>query len=156
VASLIQRIAASASKQTESSTVVLEFMQKVSDAVRTNLSEMQEVTRATEFTTIEVTKLDSLVNQLNQVVGQFRIDDGSVPQGDIDVMTAQVSAGQGAAPPTMPPMPARSGGSAVPMGLAPMPEAALADSMNEPAPPEFDLPPSPEEISEGGGKKGAA
>jgi methyl-accepting chemotaxis protein len=156
VASLIQRIAASASKQTESSTVVLEFMQKVSDAVRTNLSEMQEVTRATEFTTIEVTKLDSLVNQLNQVVGQFRIDDGSVPQGDIDMMIAQVSAGQGAAPPTMPPMPARSGGSAVPMGLAPMPEAALADSMNEPAPPEFDLPSSPEETSEGGGKKGAA
>jgi methyl-accepting chemotaxis protein len=74
VASLIQRIAASASKQTESSTLVLEFMQKVSEGVRQNFNEMQEVTRATELTSYEVTKLDALVNQLNQIVGQFRLE----------------------------------------------------------------------------------
>ena len=74
VASLIQRIAASATKQTESSTLVLEFMQKVSSGVRTSLLEMQEVTRATEFTSFEVSKLDALVTQLNRIVGQFKLE----------------------------------------------------------------------------------
>lgn len=73
VSSLIQRIAASASKQTESSAVVLEFMQKVSEAVRTNLTSMQEVTKSSEFTAMEVNKLDVLVTQLNEIVGQFRL-----------------------------------------------------------------------------------
>src|SRR6185295_6122577 len=72
VASLIQRIASAATKQTESSTVVLDFMQKVSNAVRTNLTEMEGVTHATELTAGEVSKLDALVSQLNEVVGQFR------------------------------------------------------------------------------------
>lgn len=143
VASLIQRIAASASKQTESSTIVLEFMQKVSDAVRTNLTEMQEVTRATEFTTIEVTKLDSLVNQLNQVVGQFRIDDTNQPQENIDLMIAQVGAGQRAAG-SPPAAPGPGAARAVPVGLAPMPQAALDDSYREePEPPAFDEPAPP-------------
>jgi methyl-accepting chemotaxis protein len=73
VSSLIQRIAAASSKQAESSSTVLEFMQKVSDAVRTNLAEVQEVTKATESTALEVNKLDSLVAQLNQVVHQFQV-----------------------------------------------------------------------------------
>lgn len=74
VASLIQRIAASSTKQTESSAHILDFMEKVSDAVRTNLDEMRGVTHATELTTMEVNKLDSLVGQLNQIVGQFRLE----------------------------------------------------------------------------------
>jgi len=75
VSSLIQRIASAAAKQTESSTVVLEFMQRVSESVRTNLTEMEGVTRSTELTSGEVAKLDALVGQLNQVVGQFRLDE---------------------------------------------------------------------------------
>jgi methyl-accepting chemotaxis protein len=75
VSSLIQRIAAASSKQAESSSIVLEFMQKVSSAVRTNLTEMHEVTKASEYTTIEVNKLDSLVSQLNQIVSQFQSAD---------------------------------------------------------------------------------
>ncbi len=74
VVSLIQRIAAASAKQTESSTVALEFMQKVSEAVRQNLQEMEGVTKATGLTAMEVTKLDSLVGQLNEVVGQFRLN----------------------------------------------------------------------------------
>lgn len=74
VASLMQRIAASSSKQTESSALILEFMQKVSDSVRDNLKDMNGVTRATELTSMEVNKLDSLVGQLNQIVGQFRLE----------------------------------------------------------------------------------
>jgi methyl-accepting chemotaxis protein len=76
VVSLIQRIASASSKQTESSTVALEFMQKVAEAVRSNLSEMEGVTRATESTANEVLRLNELVNQLNEVVGQFRLDHG--------------------------------------------------------------------------------
>ena len=78
VASLIQRIAASANKQTESSALVLDFMQKVSEAVRTNLVDMKEVSKATELTSAEAQKLDSLVNQLNQIVGQFRLADDAL------------------------------------------------------------------------------
>lgn len=73
VVSLIQRIAAASAKQTESSTVVLEFMQKVSEAVRLNLQDMEGVTKASEYTVVEVSKLNILVGQLNEVVGQFRI-----------------------------------------------------------------------------------
>lgn len=80
VSSLIQRIASAATKQTESSTVVLEFMQRISDSVRTNLTEMEGVTRSTELTSIEVSKLDALVGQLNQVVGQFRL--GATDRGE--------------------------------------------------------------------------
>lgn len=76
VAALIQRIAASASKQSESSSLILEFMQKVSAHVRTNLDELQEVNRATELTSQEVARLDGLVNQLNAIVGQYELDHG--------------------------------------------------------------------------------
>ncbi len=75
VVSLIQRIASASAKQTESSTVALEFMQKVSEGVRRNLVEMEDVTKATELTAIEVSKLHALVGQLNEVVGQFRLSD---------------------------------------------------------------------------------
>lgn len=78
VASLMQRIAAASTKQTESSAMILEFMQKVSDGVRANLTEMNGVTKATELTTVEATKLDTLVSQLNQIVGQFKLGE----QGD--------------------------------------------------------------------------
>ncbi len=74
VSSLIQRIASAAAKQTESSTVVLEFMQRVSESVRSNLTDMEGVTHSAELTAGEVSKLDALVGQLNQVVGQFRLD----------------------------------------------------------------------------------
>jgi methyl-accepting chemotaxis protein len=75
VASLIQRIAASAAKQTESSTTVLQFMQKVSESARTGLAEMETVIRAAETTSLEVNKLDAIVSQLNQILGQFYIGD---------------------------------------------------------------------------------
>ncbi len=72
VVSLIQRIANTSAKQTESSTVALEFMQKVSEAVRRNLEEMEGVAKSTESTANEVVRLNSLVAQLNVAVGQFR------------------------------------------------------------------------------------
>jgi len=81
VSSLIQRIAAAAAKQTESSTVVLEFMQRVSESVRSNLTEMEGVTKSTELTSGEVAKLDALVGRLNQVVGQFRLDAEGAERG---------------------------------------------------------------------------
>lgn len=121
VSSLIQRIAAGASKQTESSAVVLEFMQKVSDAGRTNLSEMKEVTRATEHTTMEVHKLDTLVNQLNMIVGQFRLSaDGNeglplAGSESFEIVPEEPMMDQVPQPMT-------------PVGLAPMPAAALAES----------------------------
>lgn len=117
VSSLIQRIAASASKQSESSGMVVDFMHKVSDAVRTNLTEMQEVTRATEFTSIEVTKLDALVNQLNQIVGQFKLAHDTTTE-NIDEMIAEVA-------------PTGAPADRSPQGLAPMPMAALAESYDE-------------------------
>ncbi|MCO5143559.1 MAG: methyl-accepting chemotaxis protein [Oligoflexia bacterium] len=76
VVSLIQRIAASASKQTESSSIVLNFVQKISEGVRLSLKEMEEVTNASELTSLEVTRLNSLVGQLNQIVGQFKFGIG--------------------------------------------------------------------------------
>lgn len=79
VVSLIQRIAAASAKQTESSTVALEFMQKVSEAVRQNLEEMEGVTRATGSTADEVSRLNALVRQLNEVVGQFRLSNDATP-----------------------------------------------------------------------------
>ncbi len=81
VSSLIQRIASAAVKQTESSTVVLEFMQRVSESVRTNLTEMEGVTKSAKLTSGEVSKLDALVGQLNQVVGQFRLDEQGAEAG---------------------------------------------------------------------------
>ncbi|MGZ3704802.1 MAG: methyl-accepting chemotaxis protein, partial [Bdellovibrionota bacterium] len=80
VVSLIQRIASASAKQTESSTVALEFMQKVAEAVRLNLEEMEGVTKATESTANEVLRLNALVGQLNEVVGQFRLDENLVAQ----------------------------------------------------------------------------
>lgn len=92
VSSLIQRIAASATKQAESSATVLEFMQKVSQGVRANLNDMQEVTRATELTSFEVTKLDALVSQLNQIVGQFRLAQGQPQPLNSDPSEQQIEA----------------------------------------------------------------
>lgn len=130
VVSLIQRIAASASKQTESSTIVLEFMQKVSDAVRTNLNEMQQVTRATEMTTIEVDKLDSLVSQLNQVVGQFRIDSPSMSEENNDLFVAEAESVP------KPTFDHKQRERTRPAGLTPMPQAAIeANSIEELTPP---------------------
>lgn len=73
VVSLIQRIAAASAKQTESSNVATEFMQKVAESVRTNLTDMESVTKATESTANEVLRLNALVSQLNEVVGQFQL-----------------------------------------------------------------------------------
>ena len=80
VASLIQRIAATATRQSESSHVVLEVMQKLAGDVRTNLASMQEVSRFTEFTAFEVTKLETLVAQLDQVLSQFRLQRRAVEE----------------------------------------------------------------------------
>jgi methyl-accepting chemotaxis protein len=124
VSSLIQRIAASASKQTESSTVVLEFMQKVSEAVRKNLNEMQDVTRAAEFTAIEVSKLDSLVNQLNQIVGQFRLEVDSTNHESIETMIAKVQ-----------PVAEEFEERRAPSGLAPLPAGAVIEEYREEATP---------------------
>lgn len=71
VASLIQRVAASSIRQTESSAQILESMLKVADTGRRNLIEMKEVSKATEASTIEVNRLDALVSSLNEVVGHF-------------------------------------------------------------------------------------
>ncbi len=72
VSSLIQRIASSTQKQTETSTMVLEGMRKVSESVRLSLQDVKEVSHAATFTNLEVTKLEALVGQLNQIVGEFR------------------------------------------------------------------------------------
>jgi methyl-accepting chemotaxis protein len=147
VSSLIQRIAAASSKQAESSSVVLEFMQKVSDNVRTNLAEMQEVTKATEFTALEVNKLDSLVTQLNQVVNQFQVAEAAnIPD----------EPGSGVAP--LPdsadaPFEAEAGEDTLsfdrPEGLAPLPSPPPLPSMPAPLP---GLPSAPED----GGNEDAA
>lgn len=144
VSSLIQRIAASSVKQTESSALVLEFMQKVSDSVRSNLREMKEVSRATELTSMEVQKLDSLVGQLNQIVGQFRLDP--------DAVNAVEHFRESKVP--------EYEDSSLPRGLLPMPEAALsahhAEEIGQAESPKF--PPLPPKISgaEGGGEEDAA
>lgn len=107
VSSLIQRIASAASKQTESSTVVLEFMQRTAESVRSNLTEMENVARSAELTTAEVTKLDALVGQLNQVVGQFRLE---LDQGQVDELLGFAEPDSSAAP-------------EAPAGIAPLPPA---------------------------------
>jgi hypothetical protein len=134
VSSLIQRVAVSAAKQTESSTVVLEALQKVSDAVRTNLTEMQEVSRGAEFTSVEVTKLDALVGQLNEVVGQYRLVES---EDASDEVTGEILAPTPLPPRNAPaassafmrPLPSRPAASAdAPAargGLAPLPASAL-------------------------------
>lgn len=123
VSSLIQRIAASSAKQTESSAHVLDFMQKVAGSVRTNLDEMKEVSRVSELTAMEVQKLDALVGQLNQIVGQFRLDPDAIENTDFyssgsrhldrdeqtDTGLLEIDA---------------------PRGLTPMPEAALQDQID--------------------------
>jgi methyl-accepting chemotaxis protein len=124
VSSLIQRIAASASKQTESSTLVVEFMQKVSDAGRKNLTQMQDVSRATEFTAIEVGKLDSLVSQLNQIVGQFRIEAESPTNETIENMLANVQ-----------PISEENPQTRVRSGLSPLPAGAVEQEYVEEATP---------------------
>lgn len=145
VSSLIQRIAASASKQTESSALVLDFMQKVSDAVRTNLTDMKEVSKATEMTAMEAQKLDTLVNQMNQIVGQFRLSEDAVQvvadasrEADLNDLTVDAhvnDSGEGR------------------LKLPPMPAAALQDAyVEEPSNPSLpSLPPLP---SSGGADDG--
>lgn len=125
VASLIQRIASSASKQTESSASVLEGMHKVSEAVRQNLTEMQEVSRAAEFTALEVTKLDALVNQLNQIVGQFRLREAA-PAPTIDSLIASIPEGAAA-----PAVASRPESGALP-GLAALPEGVSFEEETNP------------------------
>lgn len=73
VATLIQRIAASSTKQTASSTKLLKDLQSVAKSVKTNLIEVQGVKKSTEQTSIHVGKLDRLVNELNHLVGQFKL-----------------------------------------------------------------------------------
>jgi methyl-accepting chemotaxis protein len=124
VSSLIQRIAVSASKQTESSTLVVEFMQKVSDAGRKNLTQMQDVSRATEFTAIEVGKLDSLVSQLNQIVGQFRIEAEGPNKETIENMLANVQ-----------PIQEENPQKRIPTGLSPLPVGASLQNYPDEATP---------------------
>ncbi|MGZ3711948.1 MAG: methyl-accepting chemotaxis protein [Bdellovibrionota bacterium] len=149
VSSLIQRIAAASVKQTESSALVLEFMQKVSDSVRSNLREMKEVSKATELTSMEVQKLDSLVGQLNQIVGQFRLDPEALDavaylDEDLSEVTREMTLGDGVS---------------MRGGLTPMPQAALTDYRAEEE--ESDTQESPRlppahSNSDGGGEEDAA
>lgn len=147
VASLIQRIAASSEKQTESSAVVLDFMQKVADSVRSNLREMKEVSRATELTTIEVQKLDALVAQLNKIVDHFQLSPDSHREPERFELPA-------AETPTDP---------QIPVGLSRMPDSALADQyaeemdrIEDPAPSRFPpLPPLPPRSGSGGDEDAA-
>lgn len=73
VASLIQRIAAASSKQTESSSRLLESIQAVNQAIRFNLNSMQKVGRNAEVSGAEMEKLENMMNQLARVVQQFRL-----------------------------------------------------------------------------------
>lgn len=73
VASLIQRIAAASTKQTESSSRLLESIQSVNQAVRQNLSSMLRVSQGTEVAQSEVEKLDGMMSQLDQIVHQFKL-----------------------------------------------------------------------------------
>jgi methyl-accepting chemotaxis protein len=110
VSSLILRIASAASKQTESSTVVLEFMQRTAESVRSNLTEIEGVNETTKLTTMEVAKLDALVGQLNLVVGQFRLDQDWSQSG---------------APPEQYSGPDSDGNSAPPYSNADLPEQSI-------------------------------
>jgi methyl-accepting chemotaxis protein len=115
VASLIQRIAASASKQSESSSQILDFMQRVSANVRTNLNALREVNRSAELTSQEVLRLDALVNQLNSIVGPIEQDpareyaEAMAAQGKMADRRAEEESRSAAA------------GFTVPAGLAPLP-----------------------------------
>lgn len=147
VSSLIQRIAAASSKQAESSSMVLEFMQKVSAAVRTNLAEVQEVTKSTEQTTIEVNKLDSLVSQLNQVVHQFQVADEELT-GALELPAAPAEADEPGA--------YLAGEDTLsfdrPAGLAPLPSASAPPPLpSVPSP----LPPVPGAPEDGGNEDAA-
>lgn len=147
VSSLIQRIASAASKQTESSTVVLEFMQRTAESVRSNLTEMENVAKSAEQTTAEVTKLDALVGQLNQVVGQFRLE---LDQSQVDEML-------GFAAPTLPAAPAAP----APLPTAPdttgdlptspdVPGELNFEAMMNPVPrPPSEIPPAPPALPKG-------
>ena len=105
VVSLIQRIASASAKQTESSNVALDFMRKVSEAVRQNLKEMEGVTKSTETTAFEISKLDALVGELNSVVGQFRIKSKEErAEESAQQMAAEASPEQGASEAVTPAM----------------------------------------------------
>ena len=80
VASLIQRIASAASKQAESSSQLREGMHRVYESVRQNLQDVERVANATDLTAGEVTKLRSLVEQMNSIVGQFRLSEQAAPK----------------------------------------------------------------------------
>lgn len=149
VSSLIQRIAAASSKQAESSSLVLEFMQKVSTTVRTNLAEVQEVTKSTEQTTIEVNKLDSLVSQLNQVVHQFQVADEAVPM-DLPAAPEEDTGLPGATLADEDTLSFER-----PQGLAPLPPIASAPPPL-PSTPVSPLPPALPGSQEDGGDEGAA
>ena len=141
VSSLIQRIASAASKQTESSTVVLEFMQRTAESVRSNLTEMENVAKSAEQTTAEVTKLDALVGQLNQVVGQFRLE---LDQSQVDEMlgfSAPVIPAAPAAPAPLPAAPDSAGD----LPTSPdLPGELNFEAMMNPVPrPPSELPPAP-------------
>ncbi len=75
VASLIQRIATGAAKQTETSSELREGMHRVSESVRQNLLDVESVTKTANSTGEEVGKLRMLVEQMNAIVGQFRLGD---------------------------------------------------------------------------------
>lgn len=80
VSSLIQRIASASTKQTESSSRLLDAIQKVNSAVRDNLSSMQGVTRGAEVVGTEIQSLEGMVGQLNNLVNQFRLQDYNFAQ----------------------------------------------------------------------------
>jgi methyl-accepting chemotaxis protein len=114
VVSLIQRIASASAKQTESSTVALDFMQKVAEAVRANLTEMEVVTKATESTSNEVLRLNSLVSQLNEVVGQFRLNPAAVAVSQSDIEAALPADAEGSAESYVDPDPTPASGTLAP------------------------------------------
>jgi methyl-accepting chemotaxis protein len=122
VGSLIQRIAASASKQAESSSSILEFMQRVAGNVRTNLQELEQVNRATEHTSQEVARLDALVNQLNSIVNQYELDNRRQLEEAMALQEqkARLEAQHEAQRQHMP--------ASAPIGLAPLPVGADAEN----------------------------
>jgi methyl-accepting chemotaxis protein len=125
VASLIQRIAASASKQSESSSLILEFMQKVSANVRTTLDELREVNRSTELTSQEVARLDALVNQLNATLGP---QESNPAREYAEAIAAQEAMARRRAEEEQRSV---AVGVSVPMGLAPLPAGSDAGSYAE-------------------------
>ncbi len=95
VSSLIQRVAASAGKQADASSVLRDGMIKVNESVRQNLQDVEAVTGATESTQQEVEKLRSLVDRLNAIVGKFhfgdREDSEIPPNGIVPIPSAVTS-----------------------------------------------------------------